>query len=204
MEKVHKDIVEGALNAYMLLGIKSITMNDMATKLGISKKTLYKYVRDKDDLVKQALKFQCDGEQRDIECICTENYNAIEESFKISEYVSKILKNISPSVHYDLEKYHKKTFEEAIEERQGQIYRCVSENIAKGIKEGYYRSDLNIEIISKFYLSKIPLIFDGKIFPPERLTFVQVNQEFFDYHIRGIATEKGIKYLENNIKNQRK
>jgi len=204
MEETHKDIVRRALEAYMHYGIKSITMNDMATKLGISKKTLYKYVNDKDDLVRQALAMQGEKEQMDIEAICAFGHSAIEESFAISEYVSQILKNISPSIHYDLEKYHKESFEAAMAERHEQIFECLVHNITKGIEEGVYREDLNIEIIIKLYLSKITALFDGNLFPPERFTFVQVNEVFFEYHIRGIATTKGIKHLDKVLKKNKR
>ncbi len=202
MNEVHKDIVSQALDIYLKFGIKSITMDDMASRLGMSKKTLYKYVNDKDDLVRQALEYQASVEETDIEAICMLGYNAIEESWTISQYISKILKNISPSVHYDLEKYHKQTFSTIIKQRHIQIFDCLQNNFKKGIAEGFYRKELDIEIVIKLYLTKIPAIFDGELFPPERFTFVKVNEEFFNYHIRGIATPKGLDYLEQKIINK--
>ena len=179
-------------------------MDDMSRHLGISKKTLYKFVKDKNDLVERTLKLQCGSENLVICSIQDQDLNAIEEMFEIGKFITGLLKKVHPSIHYDLEKYHSEVFAETIGMHQSNIYGCISQNLKKGIKEGLYRKDLNVNVIAQLYIHKIDLVFDAKAFPPEEISFDEVYSIMFRYHIRGIANKKGLGFLEKKEIKERK
>ena len=198
-EKAQK-IIEGAAGVFMKYGIKSVNMDDIARNLGISKKTLYKYVSDKNDLLMKALASHSSAEKCAMDAICDKDLNAIDEMLEISNYVSTLLKQIHPSIHFDLEKYHPEVMKNMMEAHEMMIYSCMRNNMEKGIKEGYYREDLNVHVISKIYIEKMDATFNSEIFPPNEIPFSEVYMEYFRYHIRGIASEKGIAYLTKKVK----
>lgn len=187
----------------MRLGIKSMTMDEIARQLGVSKKTIYKYVEDKNDLVAKCLRWQQQKEEEMILQICHSDKNAIDELFDISRHISEILTNVHPSVHFDLERYHPEALRESMICRQDVVYNCIHGNMERGKVQGLYRSDLRSEIIARVYIAKLDVLFDGELFPPDKFRFVEVYLEFFRYHIRGIASEEGLKYLIQKVKKEK-
>ncbi len=200
MEKNEKEIIESTLPLFMKLGIKSVTMDDVARNLGISKKTLYKYVEDKNDLVRKSLGYSSEMENTEICKLCAIEQNAIDEIFEISNYVFAHIRSVHPSIIFDLQKYHPEVWKEFSATKKEKINQCYMDNIAKGIKEGLYREDVNGEIITKFYASRFELMFDQDLFPSDKFEPAETYLEIFRYHIRGIASEKGLKYLVNKMK----
>ena len=201
MEKNEKEIIESTLLLFMKLGIKSVTMDDVARNLGISKKTLYKYVEDKNDLVRKSLGYSSEMENTEICQLCDIEQNAIDEIFEISNYVFAHIRSVHPSIIFDLQKYHPEAWKEFSVAKTEKINQCYMDNIAKGIKEGLYRDDVNAEIITKFYASRFEVMFDQELFPSDKFEPAETYLEIFRYHIRGIASEKGLKYLANKMKN---
>lgn len=204
MREKEENLFVNAEHVFRKFGVKSVTMSDMARHLGISKKTLYNYVDDKNDLVEKSLNCEFGKKQGVIDDIVGEKLNAIDESFKISQYVTSILKSIHPSLHYDLEKYHSGVWYRHLKERNEKIYMVISNNLKKGMKEGLYRKDLNVDVIAKIYIARMDLTFNGELFPAEQISFPEVYLEMFRYHIRGIASEKGIEYLKKKLKKEKK
>ncbi len=198
-----QQLIEQVMRLFMRYGIKSLTMDDIARQLGVSKKTIYKYVSDKNDLVRRAVETQSIEERASIQKICDSGLNAIDEIFEISKVVSEILSQVHPSVHYDLEKYHPEAWCVATKLRQDHVYKCVFGNLTKGKEDGLYREDLNCDVIARIYIAKMDVLFDGVVFPPQQFNFQEVYLEFFRYHIRGIASEKGLKYLIEKVKKQK-
>lgn len=178
-------------------------MDDIARQLGVSKKTIYKYVSDKNDLVRRAVEWQSVEERTSIQHICECGYNAIDEIFEISKVVTEILSQVHPSVHYDLEKYHPEAWSVATKNRQENVYTCVLANLNKGKEEGLYREDLNCDVIARIYIAKMDMLFDGEVFPTHQFNFPEVYLEFFRYHIRGIASKKGLEYLIQKVNKEK-
>lgn len=197
-------IVSRSTDIFLRYGIRSVNMDDVAKHLHISKKTLYQYVKDKNDLVRKAMFDMCSQHDSSISSICSSDLNAIDELFGITEYVTGILKGMHPSVHFDLEKYHPEVWHEMQTFERESITKCMTANIEKGISEGLYREDLNIPIIVKMYIARFDAVFDSEIFPPSEYEFAEVQWEVFRYHIRGIASEKGIEYLRKKVKKELK
>ena len=190
----------GAGDVFMRYGIKSVNMDDVARELKMSKKTLYKYVRDKLDLVCQVMKGHCDLEVSTLANLVTDSENAIDELILISNYVSGQLNEVHPSIHYDLQKYYPEAWEVFYEHKNGYVLECVMLNLKRGIEEGLYRENINAEILSRLYVAKIDMVFDPAVFPTRQFRFSEVHREMVRYHIRGIASDKGIEYLQERIK----
>lgn len=203
MDERGREILEKSGHVFMRFGIKSVTMDDVASKLGISKKTLYQYVSNKDELVKKCIKVMCDRDQSVVEGICKMDLNAIDQMFEISKYLVSMLQEIHPSIHFDLQKYHPEAWTELESTKHQSIYDCTVKNLEQGIQEGLYRDDLDIPVIAKIYLSRFDVVFDGQLFPVGQFSFSDVIWEMFRYHVRGIANEQGVKYLQKKVKKER-
>jgi TetR/AcrR family transcriptional regulator, cholesterol catabolism regulator len=200
MNEVLKNILVKVREWYMKFGIKGITMDDVARELGISKKTLYKYVSDKDDLVGKFVDNEIEIRQNEIcKCIQTD-FNAIEELFEITLFMNRIMRNQNPATEHDLEKYYPHHFQKILKARREGVYNYILMNLSKGKEEGLYRKEMNDEIIGKLYLSRSESIHSSDLFTIEEFTSRKLFVELLTYHIRGIATEKGITVLERKIK----
>jgi len=185
---------------YSKYGIKSITMDDVASELGISKKTLYQYVTDKDDLVGKYIDNEIKLRQDEV-CKCFRvGFNAIEELFEISIFMNKIMRNQNPATEHDLKKYYPAHYQKTIKTRREGMYNYILLNLKKGRKEGLYRDNMNNEVIAKLYLSRVENIHFNELFTVEEFTSSDLFLELLTYHVRGIATEKGIIELEKKIK----
>jgi TetR/AcrR family transcriptional regulator, cholesterol catabolism regulator len=200
MNEELKNILTTARELYMKYGIKSITMDDVARELAISKKTLYQYVNDKDELVGKVIDNEILIRQEEI-CKCFRiGYNAIEELFEISIFMNNLMRNQNPATQYDLKKYYPQHFQKTEKARRDGIYSYILLNLKKGIKEGLYREELNKEVISKLYLWRAENSHLDELFTKEEFASIKLFVELLTYHIRGIATEKGIHVLEKKIK----
>jgi len=202
MEEKESDILESARKIFLRYGIRSVTMDDIAKELKISKKTLYKFVVDKPDLVMKVLKTELEHDKVAMEKVIAQSSNAIEEMILITETVGQRIKEIHPSVHFDLEKYYPEAWEMFNQHKKTFVLTTVMDNLKRGIKEGLYRSNLNAEIIARIYVSRVDMIFDGEIFPPAQFNFGEVYWEAVRYHIKGVASEKGLQYLSEKLKNE--
>lgn len=203
MDQREQQIIDQSAKVFMRLGIRSVNMDDIAQHLRISKKTLYQYVKDKNELVQRIVRHITDTHRACILGICQRGHNAIDESFEISRFVAEQVGQVHPSVHFDLQKYHPEAWELLQTSERADIYRCISENLRKGMSEGLYRDDLNVDVIARIYISRFDVTFDGELFPTDKYRFEDVIWELFRYHIRGIASDKGVKYLMKKVQKER-
>ena len=200
MNEELKNILLKSRDLYMKYGIKSITMDDVARELGISKKTLYQYVTDKDDLVGKFIDNEIAIRQEEI-CKCFRiGLNAVEELFEISLFMNKMMRDQNPATDYDLKKYYPQHFQKTVNARREGVYNYILINLKKGIKEGLYRKEMNKEVIAKLYLWRIENSQISELFSVEEFSSIKLFVELLNYHVRGIATEKGIVELEKKIK----
>ncbi len=203
MEKKKQHIISESILLFLKFGVKSLTMEDIARKLGISKKTLYTHVKDKEDLLLQAVILFGKFEDKQLNEICSRGLNAIDESLEIKKWVLDMIQNIHPSVAYDIEKFHPAVSKRMKVLRHENVYRSIFQNIVKGQKEGLYRADIHADILAKLYIGRMESIFDQELFPSSAYNVSDVYMEWFIYHIHGMATEKGLQLLENNFKNNK-
>jgi TetR/AcrR family transcriptional regulator, cholesterol catabolism regulator len=200
MNEELRNILSKARELYMKYGIKSITMDDVARELGISKKTLYQYVTDKDDLVGKFIENEILMRQEEI-CKCFKiGYNAIEELFEISMFMNKLMRNQNSATEYDLKKYYPNHYHKTQRARREGIYNYILMNLKKGISEGLYREEMNKEVIAKLYLWRTENAHLDELFTVEEFTSIKLFVELLNYHVRGISTKKGIVVLEKKLK----
>ena len=195
-----KNILAKVRELYTKYGIKSITMDDVAREMGISKKTIYQYVTDKDDLVGKFVINEIELRKEEI-CNCFKTgFNAIEELFEISFFMNKLIRNQNHATDHDLKKYYPHHYQKMIKIRREGSFNYIYQNLKKGKAEGLYRDEINEEIISKVYISRVESIHLNDMFTVEEFTSLRLFIELLNYHIRGIATEKGIMVLNKKLK----
>lgn len=196
-----EQILEKATDMFLTLGFKSVTMDDIAAELGISKKTIYQHFATKPDLVKNVTLHLFETISCGIDQICNIGNNPIEELFSIKNFVLQHLKNESSSPIYQLQKYYPKIHATLKKRQFEKMGDCVIENLNRGINEGLYRKEINPEIIGRFYFTGMSSIKDAELFPSEIYNAKQVQDHYLEYHLRGICTPKGLTILEKLIEN---
>lgn len=194
-----KNILLKVRELYMRYGIKSITMDDVASHLGISKKTLYQHVTDKDDLVGKVIELDIENQNIEMACVREGKLNAIETLLMVSKMINHRLKKINPATEYDLKKYYPQHYQRLSKARRERMYRDIVANIQKGKEEGLYRKELDADVIGKLQVSRIENMVDNEFFGIDEFTSPRFFHEIFVYHIRGIANEKGIRFLEKKL-----
>ena len=181
-------------------GVRRVTMDDVAKALGMSKKTLYQYYSDKDELVAEATQAHLDRERIEFDKIFRNSENSIKSLFLISQCMRKSLSEINPSVLFDLKRFYPKSWEYWTEFKDQYIFKSIVENIKKGIEEEYFRPEVNAEILANLRVMEIQVLFDRESFPSEKFNFMEVQMQLFNHFVYGITTEKGRKlykeYLE--------
>ncbi len=195
------EILEGASSLFMRYGIKSVTMDDISRELGISKKTLYQYVENKADLIKQTMELHIDEEKKMISQLKETADDAIHEIVILAKHITQMLREIPPGFTYDLQKYYRKCWEIVDKYNHSHIYGTIKDNIERGIKQGVYREGINPDIIAKLYVGKTSLITDEEVFPLRNYKKDILFEQYISYHLRGIASTKGLKLLAKHTKN---
>lgn len=189
------------LELLMRFGIKSQNMDDISRSLRISKKTLYNYAKDKNDLVDNAIKVYIENIQKEVSTEIAQGVNAIDENHRVTQYVHSKFKEMHPSVLFDLEKYHPEALRHLEKHKEDFVLNCVKNNLERGIEEGLYRNNLNVDLLARIHVSSTDLLHGSALQLAANLSFAQAFLEYFRYHIRGIASDKGIEYLNQQIKN---
>lgn len=183
---------------FFKLGVRSITMDDLAKELGISKKTLYKYFDNKSDLVNAVIIQHFEDESKLIKEVTQNATNAIDEIVLIAKSGIKQFKKMHPSSIYDLKKYYPKAWLIIEEFKTNYIHNTVIGNISRGKEQGYYRKEIHEDVIAKLYSNNIDFIVNSSNFPAIEYSFADLYKEFLIYHLHGIVTIKGYDYLQTN------
>lgn len=185
----------------MKYGIKSITMDDVAKELSISKKTLYLYVKDKNDLVQKTITLHlgivyaiCDG-------IMKEKENAISQIINVAEMMISLHKDVNPALIYDLKKYHPDSYAIFKEHREQMMVKQVIENLKLGIDQNLFRSDIDLELTAGFYMGLIDQCLNPEIEILTKTSFQVKYQYLIVYHLNAISTEEGKKLITPYNKN---
>ncbi len=180
----------------MRYGIKTVTMDDLAREMGHSKKTLYQFFENKDQLVVEVMKLHITAIQQQVDQIKGSAANAIDEWLRINYHHYKSMSNLNPAVLYDLQKYYPASWRLFNRHKHSYVRGTVRDNLLKGIKQELYRSDLNIDIISSFYIQKMEMIVDGSLIRETSYTGKDVIREITIYHLKGIISATGNEYLK--------
>lgn len=198
IEEKKLKVLEAAGKLILKYGIKSMTMDDIARELGMSKKTLYQYVEDKNDLIKQIIQIDMQMDHDQICSIVDKGLNAIDESFEIFKRIVQNIGDVPPNILYDLKKYHPEAYSLQRNFMWTFSKKCIEENLTKGVQEGYYRQDINAPVISTNYILMVTNIFENSEAFGKDVHPIKIYQEIFLYHMHAIASNKGRKYLSDN------
>ena len=193
-------IIIKASELFLTFGFKSVTMDDIANEMGISKKTIYKYFDNKEILLDNCVTHIHNKVSDSICEITNQGYNAIEENFVINNMYKDIFEKSNTSPMYQLQKYYPKIYKKLVANEFKIFEECVGTNIRKGIKEGLYRKDTEEYFALKFYFILIFGIHDDGVFKYENYKLNEVEMKALEYHTRAIATTKGIIVLEKELK----
>jgi AcrR family transcriptional regulator len=184
---------------FMRYGIKSVTMDDVARELGISKKTLYLFVDNKDDLVNKVLERHIQEEKQMCAQVSGTAENAIEEMFSVMEANSQQLQQMKANIVFDLQKYHRDGWEKIQHFQRDFLYGVVRSNLERGVREELYRSDFDVDIVAKLHIALSFQLFDEGLFP--QLTYAKESlfREYLLHYLYGIVSEKGLQLLKAKL-----
>lgn len=196
---MQQDIVSKAVEMFLTYGFKSVTMDEIASEMGVSKKTIYQHFENKNDLVEACTLYMFDVIANGIEQICASDKNPISELYEIKNFVLKNLKDEKATAFYQLKKYYPKIYAKLHEKEFEMVDTCIIENLRKGVSLGYYRPEINIEFVARIYYSGMHSIQEESIFSTEMFSFKQLEEYYLEYHLRAIATTEGIEILNKII-----
>jgi TetR/AcrR family transcriptional regulator, cholesterol catabolism regulator len=188
-------ILKATLELFLRFGIKSVTMDDIARHMSISKKTIYQFFNDKDEIVHMLMQTQLQQDMSDFAKIAETSVNVVEEVFNHMKKMADIFRNINPNIFYDLRKYHPKTWEMFHEFRNHFVYNQVVEALEKGKTQGLVRTDISTDVVSKLRIEEIDMGFNPVLFPPEKYRILDVQLAMTEHFLYGICTLKGHKLI---------
>lgn len=201
-EEVKLKILKGAEGLFLKYGFKSITMDDIARELGISKKTLYQFFEDKTSLVDQAIVRHILQEESCCREMCQHVNNPVEFMLLITDSFGDIKKQINQSILFDLKKYFKSSWDKLNYFRIDFIFNQVLDNLKQGKSEGYYHADIDESLTARFYIHLVDFMMNPDNYSSANYDFKTVHDEMMRYHLRSICTEKGLKFLNSSKLNQ--
>jgi len=196
---MREQIIDKAAELFLTFGFKSVTMDDIAQEMGISKKTIYVHFDNKTKLV-EAVTFEvferiCEG----IDGICNTSHNPIEQLYDIKMFVMHHLKNEKSSPQYQLKKYYPQVYEVLKMKQFEKMHESVKESLQNGIDTGLFRQNIDVDFISRMYFNGMTGVKDNNIFPQTLFTMDYLMESYLEYHLRAIVTEKGLTVLNTFI-----
>ena len=190
-----KEIVLSASYLFLQYGYKAVTMDDIAEHMRISKKTIYHYFGDKTSLVRSAVLHVFEELKDKIITIQTSMDNPIEALYEIKKIAVQVLGNKDKSPQYQLQKYYPAIYIEIRKKELSTFGNTFKLSLKKGMDSGLFRTTIDPEFIMRIYFNGFRGLRDIELFPPEDYDIDQIIGKYIDYHIRAIATAKGLQFL---------
>jgi TetR/AcrR family transcriptional regulator, cholesterol catabolism regulator len=190
-------ILKTSLAQFFKYGIKHVTMDDIAKELGMSKKTIYQFYKEKDDLVNQLCSLELQEQEIQFDEMNRNAKDPIHEIMLISDKMRAMMQNINPMFFLDLQKFYPTAFQRFQSFRENCAYRNILTNIKRGIEQGVYRADLDPEFVSRLRLAQIDMLMFGNHFSYEKISFAKTHALVLDIFVFGICTIKGHKLFNN-------
>ncbi len=185
------EIRDAAHDLIMRYGVRSVSMDDIAAHLGMSKKTIYQYYNDKDALVEAIMLNRIECSQANCVSSLRESDNALHEILEAKKYFSELSKTVSPAIVFDLQKYHKKAFLVLKDFKEKFLLKTIAENIERGKREGLYRQEIDTKTITLFRIQSMFVAFDPAFIQATGQEFYVVNDAIMEHFIYGLVTPKG-------------
>ncbi|HTE10675.1 MAG TPA: TetR/AcrR family transcriptional regulator [Chitinophagaceae bacterium] len=184
-----------ATDLFMRYGIRSVSMDDIANNLGMSKKTIYQFYADKDELVDAVITEEITHNEMCCQTDINESENAVHELFLAMDMVLEMFRSMNPSVLYDMEKYHPRAYQKFLKHKNDYLYNVIRENLVRGIREDLYRDDINIDIISRFRVEIVMLPFNPAFQAKVKHNLAEIEEEIILHYLFGLVNMKGYKLI---------
>ncbi len=203
MDKKRKEIIDKSAMIFLRHGIRSVTMDDLARELGMSKKTIYNHFKDKDELVIQIVTTLIERNQVACEVGRAKSETAIDAMMSISEFSTRLFTEIHSSVFYDLQKYYPEAWNIIKQYRLSFISDQITQNIIRGQEEGLYNAELDPKIMAGIHLSIVSMLTDSNVFEVGTNEYGALLEEIVLFQLRGIVNDKGRKLMSKYMKNNK-
>lgn len=197
-------ILQKATDLFMRYGIRSITMDEIAAQLGISKKTIYQFFTDKDAMVEAVVNEEMNANEEDCQGYRKEAENAVHEIFLAMDGMQEMMKTMNPQLMYDLEKHHPVAYKRLKQYKYQFLFTIVKENLDRGLGEGIYRTGINIDLITRHRIESAFMPFNPEAFPQNKFPMNQTCQELAVLFLHSICNEKGKKLIEKYLNERQK
>ena len=195
--EVKEYIVEEADKLFCQFGFKSVTMDDIAKHLGMSKKTIYQHFSDKDELVNILIQEKLRSQDYAMDMCASRAENAVEELFFAITNIHELLSSMNPKLFYDLQKYHPKAWQSFSAFKEQNLGKCILLNLERGISEGLYRSEIKTDILAQMRLEQVDLLFShSDHYTMNKYNLVQVMVEITEHFLYGICNQKGLEKIK--------
>lgn len=195
-EEKLEPMLEQIKELFFEFGIKNLNMDDISHKLGISKKTLYRFVKSKEDLISQVFEYEEKKYAESVVGIGSQDINAIEVLFKVSLLVYEGMQRYNPMLLFELRKYYESLYNVFHARRLAHISKSMRLNLERGISEGLYRQDVNKEAVVAIYMNYLVEIHNAEVCKIAAVTFDELFGIMFENHVRAISTPAGVAYFE--------
>jgi AcrR family transcriptional regulator len=193
-------IIQGSEELFLKAGVKSVTMDDIASHLGMSKKTIYQFFKDKNELVGALVRKKLKEDEEQMNALVSRSDNVIEEMIAMMKCSEEIFSRINPIVIHDIQKYHPEAWKQFQNFKREVIMSTLETLLVKGIKQGYVRPEIDVKILAKMHVSQVEMGFNPAIFPVAEFSIWKVQYQLLEHFTYGICTLKGYKLL-NQYKN---
>lgn len=198
--EMKEKILKGAEELFFKYGIKNITMDEIARHLGMSKKTIYQYFKDKDEVVHSLILEKIEEDKAIFAKTYRESENIVVEAFALMKNMRDILKSINPILFHELFKFYPQSWKEFEKFKNDFVLENIESSLRRGQEQGLVRADINIKILSKMRLENIDLAFFGSAFPMDKYNLLDVQVQMTEHFLYGVCTLKGHKLI-NKYKN---
>lgn len=191
-------ILAGSLELFFKAGIKSVTMDDIAKHLGVSKKTIYQVFSDKNELVIALVRKRMEEDEDQMKAIMEQSSDVIERMMNMMKCSEEIFSRINPILIHDLQKYHPEAWAVFQQFKAGVVIRTLEQLLNEGITQGYIRPDIDVKVIARMRMHQVELGFDTSIFPLSEFSPWKVQYQFLEHFNYGICTLAGYQLLEQH------
>lgn len=196
-KEAQEQIIHAAAELFMRYGVRSVSMDDISKALGISKKTLYQLVPNKDQLLSNVIETKMRMDIQLMDEIQQQSENALHEMVQIAEFFITIMKELKPTFLHDLKKYYSKQWAKIRAFHTNELRLRIKQNIDRGIEDGYYRAGIDSAIVSRLYVSGAWALTNEVLVSFDNFEPSHINKQHILYHLYGLLSTKGHQHLSN-------
>ena len=190
-------ILRQTMTLFMQSGIRSVSMDDIAASMAMSKKTLYKWFANKDEMVHAVMQQHLNETQCDCELLMNRATSAVDELFSLMDWMRRQFGEVHPSIFYDMQKFYPATWQLWVQHKHEYILAQITDNLHRGIAEELYRADLDVPVLARLRLAQIEMAFNADVYPPRQFDLQRLQQIILEHFMLGIASLKGHRLINS-------